>query len=69
MFLVSSLTALSFPPITHPRARTFSSSAITISVDESLYSISLSERKYSHSFANLIVIFHVILSASKQWVG
>ncbi|MDF1682275.1 MAG: hypothetical protein P1U46_00420 [Patescibacteria group bacterium] len=65
-FFVSFVTLEFFHQIIHQRANIFSSSAITISSLSSLYSISFSPIKVSSFFADLIIIFHFILSASKR---
>lgn len=66
IFVVLSDTAESFPHMIHPRARIDTSSAITISLGVSVYVLSLRAVKLSPSFAYLIWIFQVSLSASKQ---
>jgi hypothetical protein len=65
IFFVVSETELSFPHIIQPRAKTFTSSAITISSEDNLYSLSSKAKNFSSCFANLITIFHFTLSASK----
>jgi hypothetical protein len=62
---VVSDTALDFPQIIPHKARIFSSSAITISLDVNSYSLSSKATNFSQSLAYLITIFPEILSASK----
>jgi hypothetical protein len=66
IFFVSSLTHEFNHPTTPAKAKTFSSSAITISVATNSCSFSNKSTNFSHSLACLTMIFHFTLSASKK---
>jgi hypothetical protein len=65
MFSVSSEIAEFFPQIIQAIAKIFSLSATTISFPDNSYSLSSKAKIFSHSFANLMLIFQITLSASK----